>query len=69
MKQDSAKITIKDVIEYLNKFDQSTKVILDKDGWEYAGDTFEIGDTPQITIGKSGLFYLYNSTNTLVINN
>lgn len=37
----SFKITVKDLISYLEKFNPETEVTLEKDGWAYYADLFD----------------------------
>ena len=54
------RVTVKDLIEYLSRFDPETEVHLDKDGWNYK-------ETGLKTIESTYLFDSFEDT--LIINN
>jgi len=54
-------ITVKDLIDYLKSYPETTVVELDKHGW----DTSE--ESPSTIIKQTGLFWYYKDT--LIINN
>lgn len=59
-------IKVKDIVEYLLKLDQESKVILDHDGWDEEGKK-----TPQEIIETRGLFIPWRNEdkNYLIIQN
>jgi hypothetical protein len=41
-------ITVKDLINYLQKFKPETELVLDKDGWDYHADLFDTANKDEI---------------------
>lgn len=59
-------VKIKDIVAYLQKFDQDAEVNLDKNGW--MEDELPHTDVQQL-IAKRGVFSYYREGNFLIINN
>lgn len=51
--ESNPEVKVKDLINFLNRFDPETKVYLDKDGWQRYSDSEDINDVISYLIDDS----------------